>query len=252
MTLDRERSVIATFAAIARNLSRGYDTVDLYGALTADCARLLDVASAGLLLADGRGQLHLMAASSQRTTDLETFQLQRDEGPCLDCYRRGVPVLIEDLRRQERRWPQFVPAATEAGFAAVHALPMRLQDTVLGTLGLFSTATGALDQDTLQLGQALADVASVALVADQVSTDPGSIAVQLQSALEARVVFEQAKGLLAEIGGLDLDAAGALLQRYARAHGQKLTAIAHQLVADELAPQQLFDHAAAAPKDSTG
>src|SRR5690349_4194468 len=149
MSADRERSVSAAFVSIANSLVDGYDAVDLFDGLTTHCADLLDVASAGLLLADGRGVLHLMAASSDATHDLETFQLQRDEGPCLDCYHADSPVLVPDLAAEQARWPVFVPAATGAGFASVHAVPMRLRDTVLGTLGLFSIRVGALSADDL-------------------------------------------------------------------------------------------------------
>ncbi len=196
VSVDREQAVIAAFVGIARSLTEGYDVVELHSILTADCVRLLDIASAGLMLADRDGVLHLMAASSERMHDIETFQLQRHEGPCLDCYQDGSPVLVYDLSQEQQRWPQFVPAALAAGFTSVHALPMRLQDSVLGTLGLFGTQPGRLTQEDLHLGQALADVASLALVAEKNSADKDVINAQLQTALQSRVVLEQAKGLL--------------------------------------------------------
>ncbi len=150
-TGPREGQVIEAFVSLSRALVTGYDVVDLLDGLTGDCARLLDVASAGLLLADGRGVLHVLAASSQRTQDLEVFQLQRGDGPCLDCYSGGEPVSSADLEREAGRWPQFVPAARVAGFASVHAL--RLGNITLGALGLFGTSVGALNAEDLALGQ---------------------------------------------------------------------------------------------------
>jgi GAF domain-containing protein len=240
---DRERAVIAAFVEIARSLTEGYDVVELHSNLTTDCERLLDIASAGLLLADRGGVLHLMAASSERTHDIETFQLQRHEGPCLDCYRDGSPILVEDLSREQQRWPQFVPAALAAGFTSVHALPMRLHDNVLGTLGLFGTHPGRLTDEDLHLGQALADVASLALVAEKNSADKDVINAQLQTALQSRVVLEQAKGLLAQSGGLDMEQAFAVLRRYARDHNQKLSQVAAQAVERTLTARVLLDHA---------
>ena len=178
---SRERDVTQAFVSLASHLANGYDVVDLLNDLTVDCARLLDIASAGLLLADGRGVLHVMAASSDRTRQLEVFQLQRAEGPCRDCFHGRAAISVPDLAAESARWPQFVPAALDAGFVSVHALPMRLRDNVLGALGLFGTTVGALGQDDLSLGQALADVASVAFVQDNAAADRIAVNEQLQT-----------------------------------------------------------------------
>lgn len=241
MNTHRERSVTAAFVSIANSLAENYDPVDLFTGLTQGCAHLLDIDSTGLLLADERGVLHVMAASSEATHHLETFQLQREEGPCLDCYRGGAPVLVADLSQEADRWPVFVPAAIAAGFASVHAVPMRLRETVLGTLGLFSSEVGRLNEDDLALAQALAHVASVALVAEKALSDSSAINQQLQTALRSRVVLEQAKGVLAERGGLNMAEAFAALRGYARAHNAKLSEVAHRVVTRKLAAQDVLD-----------
>ena len=243
MSAARERSVSAAFVAIANSLAEDYDAVDLFTGLTTHCADLLDVASAALLLADERGVLHVMAASSDATRDLETFQLQRQEGPCLDCHHDGSAILVPDLATERARWPVFVPAAIAAGFGAVHAVPMRLRDVVLGTLGLFSTRPGVLNAEDVDLAQALAHVASVALVADKALSDKAAINEQLQRALQSRVILEQAKGVLAERGGLEMAEAFAVLRRHARDHNQKLSELAHSLVSRELPATEVLDHA---------
>ena len=241
MSGSRERAVSRAFVELASSLANGYDVVELLSSLTADCAQLLDVASAGLLLADGRGVLHVMAASSERTRQLEIFQVQRDDGPCRDCYLDGTPVSAPDLHAEIDRWPQFAPAALKAGFVSVHALPMRLRSKVLGALGLFGTTAGALDPDDLSLGQALADVASVALVQEKASTDQKSVNEQLQTALISRIVLEQAKGVLAQQGSLPMEEAFAVMRRYARDHNLRLTAVAEAVVARRLPARQLLD-----------
>jgi ANTAR domain/GAF domain len=243
MNAGRERGVTDAFVSLAAALADGLDPVDLLTGLTADCARLLDVASAGLLLADRRGVLHVLAASSEETRSLEVFQLQRKQGPCLDCYRSGAPVSADDLRHETTRWPQFVPAAIDAGFASVHALPMRLRDHVLGTLGLFGDQVGALNEDDLRLGQALAYVASVAIVQDKAAADKAALNEQLQTALDSRVVLEQAKGILAQVGRLDMDRSFAVLRGYARDNNQRLTDVAVAVVNRQLPAGQLLDHA---------
>lgn len=243
MTGTREAEVARSFVTLASSLANGYDVVDLLDELTTDCARLLDVASAGLLLADARGVLHIMAASSEQTRQLEVFQLQRDEGPCLECYREGTVVSVANLDEATDRWPQFVPAARSMGFASVHALPMRLRDNVLGALGLFGTEVGALNDDDLALGQALADVASVALVQDKAAADKATVNEQLQTALTSRVILEQAKGVLAQLGALEMTQAFTVLRNYARDHNLRLTEVAQAVVARSLPAQQVLDHA---------
>lgn len=238
-----EGDVTRAFVALAGGLARGVDVLDLLGQLTGESARLLDVASAGLLLADQRGVLHVLAASSERTRELELYQLQREEGPCLDSYRSGEPISVPDLDQATDRWPHFVRHARDAGFASVHALPMRLRQLRLGTLGLFGTTTGSLSDGDLGLGQALADVASVALVQDRAAVDRDAVNEQLQAALTSRVAIEQAKGILAEQSGLDMPDAFRVLRRYARDHNLGLTVLAQRLVSRQLSGGELFAHA---------
>jgi transcriptional regulator with GAF, ATPase, and Fis domain len=242
MSERQERDVTTAFVSLASSLVSGHDVVDLLNDLVTDCARLLDVASAGLLLADSHGVLHVLAASSQRTHHLEVFQVQREEGPCLDCYRDAAMVVVDDLEQAADRWPQFVKAARMAGFASVHALPMRMRDNVLGALGLFGTTIGLLNEEDLNLGQALADVASVALIQDKVAADRTAVNEQLQTALTSRVVIEQAKGVLAQQGNLDMTQAFAVLRRYSRDHNLKLTDVAQATVTRSLSAQQLISY----------
>jgi transcriptional regulator with GAF, ATPase, and Fis domain len=245
VTAGRERAVTEAFVALATSLADGADVVDLLSALAEDTTRLLDVASTGMLLADQRGVLHVVAASSEATRSLEVFQLQREQGPCLDCFHTGTPVAVADLSAEADRWPHFVGAAVAAGFASVHAVPMRLRDRVLGTVGLFGTRTGVLTEDDLRLGQALAYVAAVALVQERAAEDRAMINAQLQTALDSRVVLEQAKGVLSQRGNLDMDQAFAMLRGYARDHNLRLTDVARAVTSRKLPAERLLEHAAA-------
>ncbi|HVE74161.1 MAG TPA: GAF and ANTAR domain-containing protein [Mycobacteriales bacterium] len=241
MSVDREASVTSAFVSLADAIVDGGDAVDLLSGLTTDCARLLDVAAAGMLLADPRGKLHVVAASSERTRNLELLQLQSAEGPCLDCYRTGHPVSAADLQKEAARWPLFSAAAAAAGFRSVHAVPMRLRERILGALGLFGTSAGSLNERDQSLGQALAHAASVALVIERATADQALVTEELQGALTSRVLIEQAKGLLAHAGSLDMDHAFAALRRYARNTNTRLRDVAAAVVAREIRPEVLLE-----------
>ena len=227
----RETRVLEAVVSLVDNVLDDFDVVDLLTELTERCADLLDIAAAAFLLADPLGQLRLLAATSTQTRELELFQLQADEGPCVECYATGHPVSVADLRAATARWPRFVPAALEAGVASVHAVPMRAAGIVLGSLGLFGSRPGELNEADLLVGQTLAHVACVAILQESAPT-PSTVIPQLRSALIQRVVVEQAKGYLRERFDISVDEAFTLLRRYARTHGDHLSDVARQLMAD--------------------
>ena len=235
MTNDaREAQVLEAVWTLVDSLLDDFDIVELLTDLTERCATLLDVASAGLLLADPRGQLHVMAATTDRTEEIELLQLQADEGPCLDCYLSGRPVSIADLDDAADRWPQFVSAARASGFSSVHAVPMRAAGSVLGALGLFGTRSGELNEADLLVGRTLAHVASVAIVQEHAPTSD-VVLPHLRSVLASRTVVEQAKGFLCERLDVTLSEAFQLLRRYARQSGRHLTDVARELMSERAA-----------------
>ena len=219
-----------TFVELTDTMVAGFDVIDFLHVLTDRSVQLLDVSAAGLLLADPRGELRVVAASSEAVRLLELFQLQNDQGPCLDCFRAGRPVDAADLAVAVQRWPRFVPAAQEAGFAAVQALPMRLREHVIGALNLFRATAGAFPPADVRVGQALADVATISLLNERSMRRSETLNEQLQTALNSRVTIEQAKGKLAERMQLDMDQAFSVLRRYARTRNVRLSDLARAFV----------------------
>ena len=219
-----------TFVELTDTMVAGFDMMDFLHVLTDRSVQLLDVAAAGLLLADPRGDLRVVAASSEAARLLELFQLQNDQGPCLDCFRSGEPIDVPDLSGAVSRWPQFAIAAQQAGFASVQAIPMRLREQVIGALNLFRVRPGAFDATDVRIGQALADVATISLLHERNLRHSDTLNEQLQAALNSRVVIEQAKGKLAERLGLDVNQAFSLLRDYARAHNQRMSDLARAFV----------------------
>ena len=227
----RETKVLDAVVSLVDSLLVDFDVVDLLTELTMRCAKLLDVAAAGFLLADSLGHLRLLAATSEQARELELFQLQAEEGPCVDCYATGQSVSVADLDAHSARWPRFVPAAREAGFSSVHAVPMRAAGSVLGALGLFGPQTGELNDPDLLVAQTLAHVACVAILQEQAPT-PSTVLPRLRSALTSRVVIEQAKGFIRESLGVSIEEAFQLLREYARSHGGHLTDVARRLMSE--------------------
>ncbi|WP_254550759.1 GAF and ANTAR domain-containing protein [Catellatospora tritici] len=217
------------FVEMADTLVDDFDVIDFLHILTERCVQMLGVAAAGLLLTDQQDALQLVAASSERIRLLELFQLQTAEGPCLDCFHTGQPISVADLTA-DGRWPGFTTAATEAGFHSVHAIPMRLRDQVIGALNLFDTATGALDADKLRVGQGLADVATIGLLQQRAIRRRDLLTEQLQTALNSRILIEQAKGVIAERLGVDIDEAFYLLRATARTTNRGLSVLARAVV----------------------
>ena len=227
----RETRVLGAVVSLVDSLLVDFDVVELLTQLTEHCAQLLDVEAAGLLLADPLDQLRLLAATSERARELELFQLQADEGPCVDCYSTGQPVSVADLAAEAQRWPRFSAAARDAGFASVHAVPMRAAGVVMGALGLFGSRPGELSDADLLVGQTLAHIASVAIVQEHAPT-PTTVMPRLRAALISRVVVEQAKGFLRETLDVSVEHAFHLLRRYSRVHNEHLTDVARRLMTD--------------------
>jgi len=219
-----------TFVELTDTMVADFDVIDFLHVLTDRSVQLLDVSAAGLLLADPRGELRVVAASSEAVRLLELFQLQNDQGPCLDCFRSGRPVTAGDLTAEAARWPRFAPAAGKAGFAAVQALPMRLRDQVIGALNLFRVGPGSFDPANVRVGQALADVATISLLHERSVRRSDTLNEQLQTALNSRVIIEQAKGKLAERLGLDMSQAFTLLRDHARSRNLRLSDLARAVI----------------------
>ncbi len=233
----REQRVSRAFVALADTLVDDYDVIDLLDRLVGFSVELLAADAAGIVLGDARGQLRAVAASSEAAEVMELLQLQSEQGPCLDCVRTAAPVSVPDLADTVDRWPAFVAALAERGsFRSVHALPLRLRGEAIGALNLFHAQPGSLPDADLALGQALADVATIGILQERAIRRSEVLNEQLQTALHSRVVIEQAKGVLAQYAGLDLDKAFDRLRRYARGLNLRLADVARDIARGRLDP----------------
>jgi ANTAR domain/GAF domain len=236
---NREEWLARTFVELADTLVADFDLIDFMSVLVERCAELLDSAEVGLALAAARGELRVMASSSERMRALELIEFQNDEGPCRDCLLDGQQVLNHRLDDSEGRWPRFAPQARAAGFQMVHAFPMRLRNDVIGAMNIFSTSVRELSPEDVNLTQALADAGTIGILQERAIKHGTDLASQLQGALNSRVVIEQAKGIVAERRQVDMDDAFALLRSYARSNRTQLSDVARSIIDHSLAPAEL-------------
>jgi len=236
---NREHRLAQVFVTLADTLVTDFDVADLFHDLASACVDLLEVTAAGLMLVDVNGKLRVMASSSERSRLLELMEIQNDEGPCLDCHRDGAPVLAADLAVDRARWPSFADEAIRVGFGAVYALPMRLRQNTIGALNLFHRHPETITDGTLRLAQALADVATIAILQQRAVQGSADLSQQLQTALNSRVIIEQAKGVLAGQRRIDMPTAFNVLRAYARRTNQRLSDVARAVATGELEVDQL-------------
>jgi GAF domain-containing protein len=232
----REARLARVVVDLTDTLVSGYDVLDLMTLLAERAVDLLEVTAAAVILVGPRGVLSVAAASSESSRLLEVFAVDGESGPCVACVRSGVAVSCPAVNDPDarRRWPEFTTRAAEAGFGAVHALPMCLRGEVVGVLTLLDDAPHALDDDDRRLGEALADAATIGLIHERTVRQATTAAEQLQSALTSRVIVEQAKGVLAQMAGIPVDEAFAVIRRHARGGGLPLGAVCSDVIAGRL------------------
>lgn len=230
----RETKVIQTFLELADTLVADFDIIDSLTILATRCVEILDAAATGILLAEANAQLRVVGASSEQARLLELFQLQNHEGPCMEAFSSGQPVINTDLREAIERWPRFTPYAVGAGYESVHAIPLRLRGDIIGALNLFRADPGPLGDEDVALAQALADLASITILQAAAATESRQREEQLQHALDSRIVIEQAKGMVAEHQSIDMASAFDHIRARARNTNTKLTVVASRIVDGQL------------------
>jgi GAF domain-containing protein len=252
--MAREQRLAEIFVEVADSLVEDFDVIDLLQRLSARCVELLDVSAAGILLADAYGELQIIAASDEHTRLLELFALQHDQGPCVECYRTGTARTNIDLTRPEATvgWPRFAVRAHETGYASTHAIPLRLRNRVVGALNLFQTTPLRLGDDDIALAQALADVATIAILQQRTLEQSHVENSQLETALTSRVLIEQVKGVLAERWNTSVDDAFAAFRSYARARHLRLADLATRIISGGFDTTDIPAPAPGRPEDRRG
>ncbi|QZQ53624.1 GAF and ANTAR domain-containing protein (plasmid) [Curtobacterium sp. TC1] len=231
MVRTREQQLVETFVTLTDTLVADYDIVELLQSLVDNAAELFDATAAGILLVNQSQDLEVVVSTSERSALVGLLQLEAGEGPCVEAFTTGSPVSVQDADEMRRRWPQFAAASQEAGYTSVHSIPLRLRDTVLGSMNLFRETPGALNEDDAIAARALTDVATISILQQRTTEHANLVETQLQHALNSRVAIEQAKGFLAHTHQVDMDTAFTLLRSYARTHQARIADTARDVIA---------------------
>ena len=225
-----QQKLLETFVKLADTLIDDYDVVDLLQFLVDTCRDVLDTTAAGILLADARGELEVVASTSEASRLVEMMRLSAEQGPCIDSFRSGRRVSVPDIQASKDDWWQFRGSALGQGFRSMDALPLRLRDATIGTLNLLRSTPGAAPQETISAAQAIADVATIGILHERTLRESAILSEQLQAALNSRIVIEQAKGVVSHTRGVSIDEAFTLMREYARSHSMGLSVVAARLV----------------------
>lgn len=231
--VTREQRLNAAFVALTDTLVHDFDVTDLLYRLAGTCVDVLGGDEAGILISDGNGTLRVVGSSSEELRLLELFEVQNEEGPCLDAFRNGQVIRSADLEA-EGNWPRFQRRALEVGFRSVDAVPLRLRDTTIGALNILRHDPGGLGDADLSASQALADVATIALVQERTLAESQEIARHLRRALDGQVAVEQAKGMVAARTGLQVGEAFQRIRQYARHGNHRIVDVAEAILAGRL------------------
>jgi hypothetical protein len=238
---SRESSLVATFVELTDVLVDDFDVVELLTYLAGRCVEVLGVDAAGMMLASPTGTLQAVASSSEAVRTLELFELQTRQGPCYECFYNATPLANVSLSDALERWPDFAPLALDAGFRSATALPMRVGNTTIGAMNLFRSARADLGVADLIAARAFAHVATIGILQHRAIEAVQVINDQLSAALESRVLIEQAKGMLAERAGVEVEEAFERLRSFARNRNRRLAQVAEGFIGGELALDEILE-----------
>jgi hypothetical protein len=223
---------------MARLAPQGADRGNVAGTLERVCMAAVDLlvaSGAGISLMANHGNRGFAAASDPPSRDLEELQFTLGEGPCIEAFTSGRPILVPDLSDgQRRRWPMYATAAHERGVRAVFAFPIQIGGSRVGVLDVFRNQPGSMTAE--QIGQAavFADIALVTVLDGQRNATVGGVPQGFDQAPGFRAEIAQAQGMIMVQLGVSIVEALVRLRAYAFAEGRLVGDVALDVVAGRI------------------
>lgn len=233
--------VAVALVEITTGLAHGPDSDTVLRLVSDSGARLLGAAATGVMVADPRGGIEVVAASDEPARFVELLQSQVEDGPCLDCVTEAAIVTSRDLEDDRARWPAFVSAAVAVGYRSVVAVPLRLDNRAVGGLNLLYAEPTVLAGWQLQVAQVVADLAVLGLTQERGSRRVERLTERTLTVLNDRVRLDHAVGLIAGTLAVEPHAALPILTRYVATSGRPLRAIVRAITDGALSPRFLVD-----------
>ncbi len=220
-----------------------HQDVDIYDVslmLCLQCVEDAHVDVAGVMLHTSEGLLQWVASSNESPRMLELFELQLEEGPSAECFKSG-PISNHLFEVGNTQWPKLSARAIEQGFSTMHCIPMRLEEKTIGVLNCFASNERWLGDHDLALVQDMADIATIAIFESQLAFDATKLNEHLATALESRIVIEQAKGIMSQSLEGDIEAAFQQIRAYSRNNNLGLSKVARDVCDGTLLPASLIE-----------
>lgn len=219
-----------TFVKLADTLVGDFDAEGFLRFLAARARETLCADASAVVLSEVSGQLRAASDCADKIRSEPVWGLLPGDGPVMECFRTGTSIVVPDMAERNNRWNRFLSASRSAGFAALHAVPLRLRDTTIGAMALFSRQRGTPPPETARIAEAMAEAATIALLHQRALVHEQTLAEQLQTAFTSRILIEQAKGVLAERLDTSVDSAFTLLREHARSRNLRLAELAAKVL----------------------
>lgn len=219
----------------ARTMAGSYDPPQALADLSDNVVKVLGATAAGVALLDG-DDLRFLTATNDLAEKAEDVQERFQDGPCLESIRENQPVVVDDLGTCHDRWPRYTPAVQEIGFNAVLGIPLVLDDRRVGSLDVYNAEPRQWSEDDVDAALVLADIGAAYVINASQLAQSRRTSEQLQTALDSRVVIEQAKGVLAERVGIPTDEAFQRIRASARRESTKVADICRRIIDTDYVP----------------
>ncbi|MFJ8939832.1 ANTAR domain-containing protein [Streptomyces sp. NPDC102365] len=228
--MSREQHIARTFVELADTLMEEFDVIAFLHQMTVRCQEILDVTNAAVFLSHADARMYSPAPCDPTPALQRLLDAACTEGPATDAHRTAQPVDVHGVGDPLVLWPEFTASLRAAGYARAVALPMRLRRETIGSLLLLRSADRPLDADSIALAQTLAAAATIGLLHSRTIRQQDTVNEQLHTALQSRIVIEQAKGLLAARRNISLNQAFETMRGHARRHRLLLGNVARDII----------------------